>query len=38
MTETVIKTVEDLRRQGRSLHDAPAEQVRDLLRKHEGSA
>ena len=38
MTETVIKTVEDLRRQGRSLHDAPAEQVRDLLRKHDGSA
>lgn len=35
MTETVIKTVEDLQRQGRSLHDAPAEQVRDLLRKHD---
>ncbi len=38
MSETVIKTVEDLQRQGRSLHDAPAEQVRDLLRKHDRSA
>ena len=37
MTEAVIKTVEDLQRQGRSLHDAPAEQVRDLLRKHDRS-
>lgn len=37
MTETVIKTVEDLRRQGRTLRDAPAEQVRDLLSKHDRS-
>lgn len=37
MTETVIKTVEDLRRQGRDLRDAPTEQVRDLLRKHDRS-
>jgi len=37
MTETVIKTVEDLRRHGRHLQDAPAEQIRDLLRKHDRS-
>jgi hypothetical protein len=38
MTESVIKTVEDLQRQGRNLQDAPPEQIRDLLRKHDRSA
>jgi len=37
MTETVIKTVEDLSRKGRTLHNASPEEVADLLRKHDPS-
>lgn len=35
MTETVIKTVEDLQRKGRNLHMADPREIADLLRKHE---
>ncbi len=36
MTETVIKTSEDLGRKGRTIADAHPEEVADLLRKHHG--
>ena len=35
MTETVIRTTEELGRKGRTLMDAHPEEVADLLRKHE---
>ncbi len=35
MTETVIKTVEDLSRKGRTLENASPEEVADLLRKND---
>jgi hypothetical protein len=35
MTETVIKTTEDLGRKGRTIADAHPEEVADLLRKHD---
>jgi len=35
MTETVIKTSEDLRRKGRTIADARPEELADLLRKHD---
>ncbi|NBV39247.1 MAG: hypothetical protein EBS00_06790 [Verrucomicrobia bacterium] len=35
MTETVIKTVEDLQRKGRNLQIADPREIADLLRKHE---
>ena len=35
MTETVIKTTEDLGRKGRTIADAHPEELTDLLRKHE---
>jgi len=35
MTETVIKTVEDLHRKGRNLQIADPREIADLLRKHE---
>jgi hypothetical protein len=35
MTETVIKTTEDLGRKGRTIADAHPEELADLLRKHE---
>ena len=34
MTETVVKTVEDLQKKGRSLQGADPREVADLLRKH----
>jgi hypothetical protein len=34
MTETVIKTVEDLSRKGKTLHNADPEELRDLVQKH----
>ena len=34
MTETVVKTVEDLQKKGRSLQAADPREVADLLRKH----
>jgi hypothetical protein len=34
MTETVVKTVEDLQKKGRSLQGADPCEVADLLRKH----
>ncbi len=34
MTETLVKTTEELKRKGRSLDDASREEVADLLRKH----
>lgn len=34
MTETVVKTVEDLGRKGRSLQEADPREVAELLRKH----
>ena len=38
MTETVIKTTEDLRRKGRTIADAHPEELADLLRKHDRGA
>ncbi|MEO0039161.1 MAG: hypothetical protein RIS38_109 [Verrucomicrobiota bacterium] len=35
MTETVIKTTEDLARKGRTIADAHPEELADLLRKHQ---
>lgn len=35
MTETVIKTVEDLQRKGRTIPTADPQEIADLLRKHE---
>ncbi len=35
MTETVIKTTEELSRKGRTIVDARPEELADLLRKHE---
>lgn len=35
MTETVIKTTEELSRKGRTIADARPEELADLLRKHE---
>jgi len=35
MTETVIKTVEDLQRKGRTIPTADPKEIADLLRKHE---
>lgn len=37
MTETVVKTVEDLSRKGRNLHEADPREVAELLRKHDRS-
>ena len=34
MTETVVKTVEDLQKKGRNLQGADQREVADLLRKH----
>ena len=34
MTEVVIRTTEDLARKGRSLQEADAREVHDLLKKH----
>ena len=38
MTETVIKTSEDLSRKGRTIADARPEELAELLRKHDRSA
>lgn len=38
MTETVIKTTEELSRKGRTLMDAHPEEVAELLRKHDRGA
>jgi hypothetical protein len=38
MTETVIKTSEDLSRKGRSIADARPEELAELLRKHDRGA
>jgi len=38
MTETVIKTSEDLSRKGRTITDARPEELAELLRKHERRA
>jgi len=35
MTETVIRTTEDLARKGRTIADAHPEELADLLRKHQ---
>jgi hypothetical protein len=35
MTETVIKTSEDLNRKGRTIADARPEELAELLRKHD---
>jgi hypothetical protein len=35
MTETVIKTSEDLSRKGRTIADARPEELAELLRKHD---
>jgi hypothetical protein len=37
MTETVVKTVEDLNRKGRNLQGADPREVAELLRKHDQS-
>ncbi|HIV06221.1 MAG TPA: hypothetical protein IAD27_06380 [Candidatus Merdousia gallistercoris] len=34
MTETVIKTFEDLKRKGRELEDTSADELSDILRKN----
>jgi hypothetical protein len=34
MTETVIKTFEDLKRRGKELEDASAEELSDIIQKH----
>jgi hypothetical protein len=38
MTETVIKTTEDLSRKGRTITDAHPEELAELLRKHDRRA
>ena len=38
MTETVIKTSEDLSRKGRTIADAHPDELADLLRKHDREA
>ncbi len=38
MTETVIKTSEDLGRKGRTIADAHPDELADLLRKHDRKA
>lgn len=38
MTETVIKTAEELGRKGRTIADAHPEELADLLRKHDRGA
>ena len=38
MTETVIKTTEDLGRKGRTIADAHPEELAELLRKHDRGA
>jgi len=38
MTETVIKTSEDLGRKGRTIADAHPDELADLLRKHDREA
>jgi hypothetical protein len=38
MTETVIKTSEDLSRKGRTIADARPEELAELLRKHDRGA
>ncbi|MEN9653224.1 MAG: hypothetical protein RL303_944 [Verrucomicrobiota bacterium] len=38
MTETVIKTTEDLARKGRTIADAHPEELAELLRKHQRGA
>ena len=38
MTETVIKTSEDLSRKGRTIADAHPEELAELLRKHDRGA
>jgi hypothetical protein len=38
MTETVIKTTEDLSRKGRTIADARPEELAELLRKHDRGA
>lgn len=37
LTETALKTVEDLSRKGKTLHDADHEEIRDLVLKHSQS-
>ena len=37
MTETVVKTVEDLGRKGRNLQEADPREIAELLRKHDRS-
>ncbi|MBE6412949.1 MAG: hypothetical protein E7035_00160 [Verrucomicrobiaceae bacterium] len=34
MTETVMKTFEDLKRKGKDLDDTSAEELSDIIRKH----
>jgi hypothetical protein len=34
LTETAIKTVEDLSRKGKTLHSAAPEEIKDLIAKH----
>lgn len=34
MTETVIKTFEDLKRRGKDLEDASPQELSDIIRKH----
>lgn len=34
MTETAMKTVEDLSRNGKNIHTAETEEIRDLVMKH----
>lgn len=38
MTETVIKTVEELQRKGRTIPSADPKEIADLLRKHKQSS
>ncbi|MEQ9824967.1 MAG: hypothetical protein ABQ298_11330 [Puniceicoccaceae bacterium] len=37
LTETALKTVEDLSRKGKTLHDADHEEIRDIVLKHSQS-
>lgn len=34
MTETLIKTIEDLEKKGKHLHSADPEEISDLIQKH----
>ena len=34
LTETAMKTVEDLSRKGKTIHDADHEEIKDLVMKH----